>query len=273
MELRDASGTLLGMNNPGGGTGAQIQTNLVAGTYYLYIRNSGVGDPLGSAPSGYTSYASLGQYFITGFIAPANGAPLPVQLTTTVNHGTWGSVSPASGSYAPGTVVQLTATPATYYRFVSWTNAASGANNPLSLRVESNVTVGAVFAELFTTNHPTPYWWLASYGFTSNFENAANATGANGIPRWQSYLAGLNPNQATSQPRVSVSRSTGGSAPVLSWNTVTGRLYTIWWGTNVTGTFARLAGASNLVAGVTRFTNTAALALPRTFYRLEIVKP
>ena len=68
LELHAASGTLLLTNNPISQTLAQIQTNLAAGTYYLYIRNTGAGDPLASLPTGYTAYATVGQYFISGTI-------------------------------------------------------------------------------------------------------------------------------------------------------------------------------------------------------------
>ncbi len=273
LELRDASGTSLATNNSATATGAQIQTTLVAGTYYLYIRNSGTGDPLSSTPTGYTSYGSIGQYFISGSIAPVSASPAMVQLTTSVNDANWGTISPASGSYLLGTTLPLLATPAPYYRFVAWTNGLSGTNNPLMITAQTNFAVGAVFAPLLTTNHPTPYWWLASYGYTSNFEIVADALGANGMPLWQSWLAGLNPNLPSSQLRLSVSKSAGNAGPVLSWATATGRLYTIWWSTNLMGTFSRLTGASNLPSTVNRFTNSAAANLRNAFYRLEAGTP
>jgi hypothetical protein len=61
--------------------------------------------------------------------------------------------------------------------------------------------------------------------------------------------------------------------PVLNWNTTTGRLYTIWWSTNVTGTFTRLPGASNLAANVSTFSNALISSMPRAFYRVEVTKP
>jgi hypothetical protein len=151
-------------------------------------------------------------------------------------------------------MVQLTATPAAYYRFVNWSDAVTATNNPLLLTLRTNLSVEAVFGELFTTNHPTPYWWLAAYGFTSNFESAASSVGANGLPLWQSYLAGLDPTRAESRLRLAITLENANTA-MLSWNAVTGRVYTLWWGTNVAGTFRPRAGASNLVANVIRVTN------------------
>ena len=273
IELRDANGTLLATNNPGTTTGAQIQVAALAGTYYLYVRNTGVGNPLTSTPTGYTAYGSIGQYFISGNIVAPNASSSVVQLATSVNNPAWGSVTPGTGNYAAGSTVQLTATPATYYRFLSWTNGATSTNDPLTLTLSTNISISAVFGEVFTTNHPTPYWWLASYGYVNNFETAASTIGANGIPLWQSYVAGLNPLLASSQFRVAVWRDPATAAPVLHWNSTTGRLYSIWWNTNMTGTFTRLSGGSNLAATVNTFTNNAPLSRTRGLYRMEVSLP
>lgn len=272
IELYDASGTLVANDNPGAATGAVIQQAVTAGRYYLYVRNSGTGAPLTFSPTGYTSYGSVGQYFISGNIASTNPSPGIVELAASINQAGWGVITPPGGSYGIGSVVQLTATPAAYYRFISWTNATTATNNPLAITMQTNTSIRAVFGEILTANHPTPHWWLASYGYTSNFETAANAMGANRLPLWQSYLAGLNPTLASSQLRLAVSRNTSNTANVMNWNTTPGRLYTLWWSTNVTGGFTRLPGASDLPASVNSFTNTMSPSLPRAFYRVEVRK-
>ncbi len=87
VELHDAGGALILTNNPSGTTYAQIQTNLSGGQYYFYVRNAGVGDPMSSTPAGYTSYGSLGQYFISGYITAPLGRPAPpTQLRVTANN-------------------------------------------------------------------------------------------------------------------------------------------------------------------------------------------
>jgi hypothetical protein len=73
LELYNESGVLLQSDNASDKTGATIQANLEEGRYYLTIRNSGTGDPFNSTPTGYTSYASLGQYFISGYVAESTG--------------------------------------------------------------------------------------------------------------------------------------------------------------------------------------------------------
>lgn len=271
IELRDSSGALLFADNPASQTTARIQTTVTQGTYYLYVRNTGVGAPLNSTPTGYTPYGSIGQYFISGFVA-GTGVPT-VRLTATVNNSGWGTVAPSNATFAVGTSVLVSATPAPYYRFVRWTNGATGTSNPLTLILNTNASVQAVFAEILTVNHPTPQWWLASHGYTSNFETAVSATGANGFPLWQSYIAGLNPNDPNSQLRLSLTRGVNGIPNVLDWNTVPGRVYTVWYRTNLAGSFIRVPGASNLASTIRSYTHTLS-PRPRTvFYRLEAGKP
>lgn len=147
LELRSSTGTLLLTNDAPSLTTAQIQTNLTAGTYYLHVRNTALGNPFASAPSGYTRYGSIGQYFIAGHVAP--------------------------------------------------------------------------------------------------------------------LTSGADP-----QPRLAMRRGSDRST-ILNWNTTPGRVYTVWWSTNLAGGWTVLSGASNLPATVQSFTNAYNPALPAAFYRVE----
>ncbi len=266
LELRDAAGAVYAGADPGTQTGAQIQTNLPGGEYFLFVRNAAAGNPTNSPPSGYTAYASLGQYFVTGYVT------LPsVQLTLTASPPERGSVSPGSGRYNLGQTVELLATAATFFRFERWSGSFAATNNPLTLRLTNDLTLTAQFAELFTTNHPTPLWWLAAHGYTNDFENAVNRIGANGLPLWESWLAGLNPNDPQDRLRLELTPMPG--ADVLSWNTATGRLYGIWWSTNPLEGFLPLAGATNLPWTVRSFTNALGMSAPALFYRLSVSLP
>jgi hypothetical protein len=273
LELRNESGGIVMTNNPASQTTAQIQTTLTAGTYYLHIRNTGTGNPTNSTPSGYTSYASIGQYFVSGYVTASGQAPPSVQLTAMVNNPAWGTVNPTNSMYPAGTVVQVLATPCAYYQFKAWTNDASGTVNPVTLVMNSNAVVEALFSEVLTTNHTTPHWWLASYGYTNNFETAVGVMGANGIPLWQSYIAGLNPNNPNDKFQLSVDPGVNGAADVLKWNSATGRVYTLWWSTNVPGGFSIVPGASNLPWTSGSFTNSIHPASRAVYYRMQVWKP
>jgi hypothetical protein len=193
-------------------------------------------------------------------------------LTATANDPAWGAVSPSSGTYPSGSSVEVTATPATYFRFKNWTSDATGTNNPVTVTLNKNLSVQAVFEEVLTTNYPTPYWWLASHGYTQGFENAVVNMGTNGLALWQSYVAGLNPNDPYSQLRLFVTPD-GGNNVILHWEAVTGRVYTVWSSTNGMNAFAPITGATNLPSTIDGLTNGPVDSSPSTLYRLEVRKP
>jgi hypothetical protein len=63
--LYDNNGTVIATSDPAG-LSAAIVGSLPAGTYYVSVTGTGAGDP---ATAGYSKYASLGTYTITGTIA------------------------------------------------------------------------------------------------------------------------------------------------------------------------------------------------------------
>jgi len=56
------------------------------------------------------------------------------------------AISPDQVDYASGTTVQLTAVPNPGYIFTGWSGDASGASNPLSIKLTKNTSVTALFA-------------------------------------------------------------------------------------------------------------------------------
>jgi uncharacterized repeat protein (TIGR02543 family) len=59
-----------------------------------------------------------------------------------------GSVTISAGPYYAGATATLTATPATGWKFDSWSGSATGTTNPLTLTVERNTAVTAHFSRL-----------------------------------------------------------------------------------------------------------------------------
>jgi len=64
--LYNSSGVQVAIANPGTSLSATINTTVAAGTYYLHV--NGVG--FGTTTTGYSDYGSLGQYTVTGSVAP-----------------------------------------------------------------------------------------------------------------------------------------------------------------------------------------------------------
>ena len=71
-DLYDSAGTLIASSNPEAALNASFNLSLAEGTYYVAVDGIGVGDPTVNPPTGYTDYASLGQYSISGSIVASN---------------------------------------------------------------------------------------------------------------------------------------------------------------------------------------------------------
>ena len=79
----------------------------------------------------------------------ANFTPINYTLTTAVSPAGGGTIDPAAGphTYAYGTVVPVTATPATGYTFTSWSGACTGAG-ACSVTMDADKTVTANFTPI-----------------------------------------------------------------------------------------------------------------------------
>lgn len=75
LELEDSTGTVLATANPAGGLDASISRTVAAGDYFIKVRGTGLGNPLGT---GYTAYASIGGYTLSGTIPGGTSSPVPV---------------------------------------------------------------------------------------------------------------------------------------------------------------------------------------------------
>jgi len=71
-------------------------------------------------------------------------------LNTSIDPAGSGAVSTSGGSYDEGTSVLLTATPASGYRFDHWGGDASGNVTPVTITMNGNKNVTAVFVKVFT---------------------------------------------------------------------------------------------------------------------------
>ena len=81
VDLYDSQGALLShVDSPGLATSMALQ-GLAAGSYYLKLDGVGFGDPTASTPTGYTDYASIGNYMITGSITAATDSLIDPVIT------------------------------------------------------------------------------------------------------------------------------------------------------------------------------------------------
>ena len=96
-------------------------------------------------------------------------------------------------------------------------------------------TVTANFSPDLATNQ-TPHWWLAlHYGDTNDFNTLAMSdSDGDSLAAWQEYRAGTIPTNILSRFTVSrITTSGDQSGHVLYWNSLNGRIYTIYTATQL----------------------------------------
>jgi formylglycine-generating enzyme required for sulfatase activity len=87
-------------------------------------------------------------YEVNNGVDPTKDTSFPTYILTLANNGTvTGGTFAKTGTLAHGTNATVTATPLSGYLFGSWSGAASGSNNPNTVLMNSNKTVGATFVE------------------------------------------------------------------------------------------------------------------------------
>jgi PKD repeat protein len=102
-KISDAQGNVLTTSDPAG-LPASLSMNLSAGIYYLTIDGVGAGD----LATGYSDYASIGQYSISGTLVPSGGQPPVASISANPTSGTTPltvAFSSVNSSDADGTIV------------------------------------------------------------------------------------------------------------------------------------------------------------------------
>ena len=171
----------------------------------------------GSSPtSGITAQASF---------AITNDATLTWLWQT--NHwlyalaGSNGTVSPSSGWYTAGQSILLTALPASYYHWSAWLGDIDGATIDgafLTLPMTRPRNVVAMFEANLTPTHHVPEQWLAAYGWTKDFETAAEGDADNdGMATWKEWRTDTDPTNRLSLLTITKFVKTNSVATRLSW--------------------------------------------------------
>ncbi|MDT0620384.1 InlB B-repeat-containing protein [Croceitalea vernalis] len=80
-----------------------------------------------------------------------NDEPVQFDLSVLANPTEGGTVSPSNGTYDEGTSVNIQATPSEGYTFQEWTGNAQSDINPLTIVMDANKTINAVFQESIET--------------------------------------------------------------------------------------------------------------------------
>lgn len=189
------------------GTDVQLTATPAAG----YAFTSWTGDATGSA-NPLTVNMNANKNITANFtLIP----PTTFTLTVTAVNGTVVK-TPNQGAYNSGSNVQLTATPATGYSFVSWSGDATGAVNPLTVLMNANKNITANFA-LVPPIGPGPIDFGAASTFTILTKSGISTTGITSV----GGNIGVSPAAATSITGFGLIMNTGGQSshtPIVTGN-------------------------------------------------------
>jgi len=225
--------------------GTQNVTLAAPGTYVYSITASGPG---GQATKSASVTAGPARFVLTT-IANGNGAVTP------------------GGSYPPGSIVSITATPGNGAGFSGWTGGAAGSSNPLAVTMNSNLTIYGNFASEqaqtidfsapATENFPGPSIILAAIA-TSGLPVQFSLIGGPAVLR-QNMLSFTGPGA------VVVQASQGGNGRWLPAPPVTASIQVNAFSTisrvrfNPSGNDARAPGSHSTQGGTFLWTDPAGL--------------
>ncbi|UOQ96690.1 PQQ-dependent sugar dehydrogenase [Hymenobacter sp. 5317J-9] len=143
-----------------------------AGNYYPWTPAVGSYTLLATPYTAGGGTGTAGTALSVGF-SVIDQAPGPFTLTTSVVGSGSIAKSPNQTSYAGGTSVTLTATPAAGFAFSGWSGAATGTTNPLTVVMTANKTITATFVAQYTLTVST----VGSGTVTKNPNQTAYASG------------------------------------------------------------------------------------------------
>ena len=159
VQVLDDGGNIITGDDPYNILPASLNLSLPAGTYYILVDGVGTGDPA----TGYSDYASLGQYFISGTVQSSQFPP----------------AAPASLFAVPASSSQIN---------LSWSDISDNENG---FAIERAANSGGNWTEIgfaaantpsFTDNglaeNSTYFYRVAAYNLvgSSDYSNTANAT-------------------------------------------------------------------------------------------------
>ena len=212
---------------------------------------------------------------VTNFTFPAIHSDQTIAASFAINAYTLtlaavgsGSVAavPNQATYDPGTLVQITATPAVGWNFESWSGDATGSTNPLSVTMNANQSITANFSQhIYTWNQTGTASWATATSWTPTrtvpasddvliFNNGTTPIATN-VPTQtvSQLLVSDNTNvtlQATGAVTLSIAGASGADLSVSSGSTLQ------LAGANAV-TLAIASGATGDIAGTTNLAGAA----------------
>jgi len=185
-----------------------------------------------------------------------------VAYVLTVNANPGGSVT-GGGTFSENANPQITATASNGFTFLNWTGSVSSASSTTNVLMTANQTVWANFVSVTDQDGDgLPDEWETQYfGGPANADPSALAANGNNTIR-DMYITGLNPTNPQSAFQLIHSQN------LLQWSAVSGRVYSIYWTTNLLTGFQCLE--TNIAWPQTSWTGLMNQAQSGGFYQIRV---
>lgn len=254
--------------DPEGGSDGQLY---LGGSYGGYSRRfEGLVDEIRIAP-----VARDTNWVITAYrnqADPAGFSEWSSECHFALQAGSGGVVAPSGGWYRIGSELSAEALPDPGFAFDGWSGDVPPgleASNPLSFPITATGSATAGFVPLYTTNGVPVAWLWHYYGESSNYNALAlSDTDDDRHTASQEYWAGTVPTNAASVLSMrSIDRMDPASA-VVTWLSVSGRLYRLERTTNLLTSFGAVDSHIPATPPLNTYTDSP-VALPG-FYRVTV---
>jgi hypothetical protein len=148
------------------------------------------------------------------------------------------------------------------YRFYSFIQSSAATGSYVS---DITVTANSSAISPDIDSDGLPNSWETSYFGGPTNANPANLA-ANGINTiYETYIAGLNPTNAQSVLTLSIQQN---AAPVIQWSAASGRVYSVYWTSNLFNNLQLLA--TNIVTPQNSWTDQVHGAKAAGFYQIKV---
>jgi hypothetical protein len=243
-------GTLLTVNR---GTGGGWYTN---GQQVAILANAPASGKVFDRWIGDTQYVDNVTYTNALVTLSINAVTLTATYVDTryarvINYGTVISAALATNGAVESICADDPAPGTIFFQWVGDTACLANSNAACTTLTmpAANVAVAATYksSEQYTTNG-TPHSWLDQYGLTNYDTDAIADQDSDGLKAWQEYIAGTNPTNAAS-----VFKAAQATRNVITWSAVTGRVYSVYWSTNLVQGFTMKQ--DNILYPTNSFTN------------------
>ena len=115
-------------------------------------------------------------------------------------------------------------------------------------------------------------WEIANWGNTTTADETTDYD-ADGLLDWEEFVAGTEATNVLSLLKITTAAKAGGGGYLVTWDSVSGKQYTIRRGPDVDTTLTAIASNIAAIPPSNTFTDSTPPATEGVLYRIEVEQP